>query len=1289
MIDAISRAPVTKSLVQISEHLNRLAETTPRLSDFQKDDLTQTVTISLVELRNKQSRMEKISDIHADSVVLDLTEVRRLREMTDEAKRTTEEMLAQIAEQMSVTLESLPIVAYQCSADGEFSVTYVNRIVEPTTGFMPEEVKSTSGWWKERIHPDDRDGVLTLVDRELTPGKLVKFHYRWKVKDGSYGWFHDRMQLVEGKDGSPSYIIGTRQDITENKASHEKLRAAHDELNSRNNVLQLLATGRPIDEILTTICHEMEKVIPHMRCSILLLDRVNQRFTDPIAPNLPEFYNNAIAGLKIGPEVGSCGRAASTGECVITPDIEVDPNWKPFLRVAREANIRACWSQPIRSTSKNVLGSFAVYFSEVRDATEADKEFIEKSAHLAAVAIERAQTINKLQNAVEAAHELLQETDITNLYRRSVELARVGLGLERCAIFVRDKDSVLGTFGTTLKGEIVDESSIRHPFEGLWRRRIERVQQSKKNQWIESEETYTELGRNGVKAGREGTIAITALPSPDPSQLPIGVLVNDNALSGSPLDRATQGIVSIYCSIVGSIAYRLQTQQLLEQLAQHCRTVLYMYDGNGKDVTYVSPAYERIFHDQCKNVLADSQRWLEALHTEDRERISVAWYNQWHIHAATGTFDEEYRIVARDKATGENVEKWIWDRAVPIVDEKGRVIRIVGTAEDITDRKKAEFARLENQRLLEAILDHSPALISTKDTSGRYTTANRRYGEFVVGFQFHDSIIGRTVFEVFPELIAKRIRANDEEVLRNREPKEFEIELPGPRGIHTYVSHKFPLFDDSGRIYAVGAISTDVTDRRETWERATAAEAEVQAIDRFVAKMSHDLRTPFNVIQMNASRLVSDPGLSENHREALSMIAESSSRLLSLMDDTLILALRRAGQLTAEKICFDLRKLLELVQYDFWAMAERKGLEFAFDCSTNVPQVVKTDPNKLYRILINVIGNAVRFTDNGKVSMCVEQDFTEKGRRIVIAVADTGPGVPDAEKEEIFKDFSRGSSHAGTKSGAGLGLSIAREFARVLGGDLWVGDNKLRGAIFTFDIPVELPGDDDVISELMSRRVVRVRDRHVTYRILVAEDDDNMRKTLCRVLEDVGFDVRPAENGKVALRLWEESRPHLILMDLVMPEVDGYEAAAAIRGCTGAATIPIIAVSGSEKDKFERSKKLPDGFAAFLPKPVSTTDLYDTIAAQLNLEYEYEDTAESTPSKVPRSEPVLSEFRKLDPGVVTRLQAGALQADSNALKSIVDEIDKHQPQVANAIREQMENYSYDAIVRWCEETLQL
>jgi signal transduction histidine kinase/DNA-binding response OmpR family regulator len=402
-------------------------------------------------------------------------------------------------------------------------------------------------------------------------------------------------------------------------------------------------------------------------------------------------------------------------------------------------------------------------------------------------------------------------------------------------------------------------------------------------------------------------------------------------------------------------------------------------------------------------------------------------------------------------------------------------------------------------------------------------------------------------------------------------------------------------------VFHIGQLSTQ---RKALLAARAEAEAANRSKDQFLANMSHELRTPLHAI-LGYADLVRTGVLPEPTRqEALATIASSGRHLLSLINDLLDLSRIRSGHLELNPAPLQLAALLEEIAAMVRVEAHRKGLDFFLDAPAGLPERVEADGKRLRQILLNLLGNAIKFTDSGGVTLAVQCVPAEGGKvELRVSVQDTGIGISAKDTTRIFAPFEQAEEGQKQESGVGLGLAITRELARLMGGDVEVVSQPGRGSQFRFSVKLPVvqapqdavPASDPVVGYRGGRRT-----------ILVVDDQEENRRLLQQFLEPLGFSVMLAGDGKEAVASARAYRPDLIVMDLRMPGMDGVEAARAIRSTPGLENIFIVAASASSAD-LKRAEADPGTFVTCLRKPFQTRDLLDAIQRPLALSWRYAD----------------------------------------------------------------------------------
>ncbi|SNB46052.1 response regulator [Geobacter sp. DSM 9736] len=554
----------------------------------------------------------------------------------------------------------------------------------------------------------------------------------------------------------------------------------------------------------------------------------------------------------------------------------------------------------------------------------------------------------------------------------------------------------------------------------------------------------------------------------------------------------------------------------------------------------------------------------------------------------------EFRLKRRDGSLRD-----IQLASVPVPDYQRRTILFRTAVTDVTDLKRAEETRDETRRQLQLVMGIAPVPIGYLDGEQRFRFVNPAYAQLLHGSE--ESIIGKSFSEVHGVDFFYSIRDRFAQALAG-EPLAFETQAECPGCVSPMLFLRIAMVPDGGpgeTPRGVVIALTDLTDQKQAQEELRsakeAAENANRAKSQFLANMSHELRTPLNgVLGMLQLLLNGYAGpLQDKQREMTAKAARSAGALIGIINDILDLSKIEAGKLEIEEAPFQVRECVADALELFSVEAQQKGLELEVSIAEGVPETVRGDYVRLRQVLINLIGNAFKFTERGSVSMRVAAGGKTPDGKLEIAftVADTGIGIPAEKQKLLFRPFSQlDETNTRRHGGTGLGLAISSRMIGMMGGSIAVESEDGAGSTFSFTVPLDEVQEAKKSAYDISaaaEAVAPVSGTKETPRILVAEDDPLSSELLMAIFEDQGFRMDLARTGREAVEMWEKEEFDLIIMDVQMPKLDGIAATRMIRGkeqARGTHT-PILAMTAHAYQE-ERERCLEAGMDDFLPKPV-------------------------------------------------------------------------------------------------------
>ncbi len=1117
------------------------------------------------------------------------------------------------------------------------------------------------------VHSGDRDAIIAeLSERGTSLGKDALL----RRKDGSELWASISARSVRDASGVLIYIEGFITDITERKRAEEAQRRLNRELRAISSCNQVLMRAENEKSLLDDVCRIVCEEADYSLAWVGYVDGDEAETVRPVARAGKESGYRADADASLADAErgrGPVGNAVRSGESVCIQDLSTDPQAAAWREDALRHGFRSVIALPLKDESAKPFGALAIFSAEPNAFTPDEFRLLQElSGDLAfGIVVLRARAERKRAEDGLSRERMLLRTLVDNM------LEEVYLK-DRDRRFLLVNDLVVRALNARSMDEVIgkrDEDFIPPDLAKRFADEEEEIM-STGIPLLNDENTPP------FEPGPERWYMRTKIPLRDENGVIIGLAGLGSDITERKRAEAAQRHLNRELRALSDcnqiLMRAVDEQTLLNEICRIiCEEADYRlawvgYAGNDEDKAVRPIAWagnEAGYLADADITWADTERGHGPTGTAIRNGES-SWIQDLSIDPRAASWHEN--------ALKRGYRSTI---ALPLKDEKAKTFGALNiysaetnafTAEEIrlleelagdlafgivvlrarAERKRAEEALRESQALYSSFVEQLPSPVFRKDIENRYVMVNSMFCR-LKGMKAED-LLGRKPMEVAELEFERRGESGQavkyalqgEEahqlILRTGEIVETDEEYPGAGGaIQCMHVIRMPVFDSDGKIVGTQGILFDITDQKRVEEalkqhrdhleemisdrtdelRAAkeAAEDASRTKSEFLANMSHELRTPLNAI-LGYAQIMKRSGVLEPAGEfAVDTIEQSGEHLLTLINDILDISRIEANKLVLNPTDFALYPFLKGVAGIASMRAESKGINFAFRPDAVLPSAVRADETRLRQVLLNLLGNAIKFTERGSVRFAVSASAMTNGADSALfrfGVEDDGVGIPPDALEQIFEPFVQFGTDHYRGQGAGLGLPISRALVRAMGGDITVASEPGKGSYFWFELPFPVVGPPAGANAGWDAGIVGYEGPR--RRILIVDDHADNRAVLRDMLAPLGFVLGEAADGREAVARAGESRPELVLMDLRMPVMGGAAAAKRIREIPELAGIVIIAVTASAfREDMKRS--VIAGCDGYIRKPVKFGELLAALETGLTLKWIRSDAAGDYP----------------------------------------------------------------------------
>ena len=1149
----------------------------------------------------------------------------------------------------------------------EGKITDVNRATEAVTGRSRSELIGTdfSDYFTEQDKA--REGYQQVFLR----GSVTDFPLALRRRDGHVTEVLYNASVYQGENGEVLGVLASARDITERKLDEEVLHRLNRELRAISNCNQTLMRAEDEQTLLNEICQIVCDQAGYRMAWVGYAENDEAKTVRPVAwAGFDSGYvENARFSWADDTERGQglAAMAIRSGRIFYGQDFANESEMTPWREDALSRGYRSGVALPLKDESAKVFGVLLIYSTQINAFVPDEMRLLEELAGDLAFGIAVLRTRNERKRTEQALreHEHFLDSVIEHLpnmlfVKDAKDLKFVRFNKAGEALLGYPRDQLIGKNDRDFFPREQADFFISKDREIIARRELLDIPE---------EPISTKfLGQRYLHTRKIPIFSDDGRPL---YLLGISEDITERKLAEEGL-RASEQRYRLAQTIghVGNWEYNIQTTQ-------------FWGSDEAKRIYGFDPEQPGFSADEVESCIPERERVHQAL-------VDLIEKNK--------PYDLEFEI----RPKGSSGLRIISSVADLQPDEHGKPQVVMGVIQDITERKRAEEKLLRSEHgLAEAQRIVHLGNWDLDLETNVLTWSDEIYRIFEIDPEKFGASFDAFLNAIHPddrELVNKAYTDS----VNNKIPYDIEHRLLMKDGRVKYVNEKCETYyrEDGRALRSVGTVY-DITERRKVAEELrrykdhleelvqqrtadlvlarNAADAANRAKSVFLSSMSHELRTPMNAILGFSSMMRKDPLLQDEQRQNLDIINRSGEHLLTLINDVLEMAKIEAGRVQVESAPFDLGGLVRDVTDMMHVRAQENGLQLLIDQSSQFPRYIKGDEARVRQVLINLLGNAVKFTRHGGVTVRFGLKPHTTPQRLLIEVEDSGIGISAADQKRVFEPFVQFGETA-AQQGTGLGLSIARQFVQLMGGTISFESTLGKGSTFRVELPMERVASADVAKpeSTVKGEIVGLAPGQPEYRILIVEDQRDNQLLLSKLMKNVGFQAKVTENGAQAVSLFQSWRPQLIWMDRRMPVMDGLEATRRIRELPGGREVKIVAVTASVFME-QRDEILKAGMDDVVRKPYRFNEIYECMAQQLGVQYTYAEAQDAQEV----SDLVLTAgmLAVLPPDLHRELHDAAESLDGERITAVIGQVASFDSKLHKTLSRLADNFDYPAILK--------